>query len=211
MNILVLGASQGTGALAVQAALSRGHSVTAFARSPQKLQIEHPQLRKLVGDFHDAASVAAAVPGHDAVVITASATRLSAFKTEPHYFSKGTAHAITAMQANGVKRLVVLSALGTGNSLNLLPWIMRKVAVGWLLKVPFADHEVQEQQVMASGLEWVIARPSGLTNGPARGKYVAAAELRKVPSMVARADVADFLVKATESDAWLRQAVQLGG
>jgi putative NADH-flavin reductase len=33
MNILVLGASQGTGALAVQAALSRGHSVTAFARA----------------------------------------------------------------------------------------------------------------------------------------------------------------------------------
>ena len=211
MNILVLGASQGTGALAVQSALSRGHSVTAFARSPQKLQIEHPQLRKLVGDFHDAASVAAAVPGHDAVVITASATQLSAFKTEPHYFSKGTAHAIAAMQANGVKRLAVLSALGTGNSLNLLPWILRKLAVGWMLKVPFADHELQEQLVMASGLQWVVARPSGLTNGPARGKYLATAELRKVPAMISRADVADFLVNATESDAWLRQAVQLGG
>ena len=76
---------------------------------------------------------------------------------------------------------------------------------------PFVDHGVQEQLVMASGLEWVIARPSGLSNSPASGKSVATTELRKVPSMISRADVADFLVKATESDAWLRQAVHLGG
>ena len=45
MNILVIGASQGTGALAVRAALDKGHRATAFARSPQKLALEHPQLQ----------------------------------------------------------------------------------------------------------------------------------------------------------------------
>lgn len=39
MRILVLGASQGTGALAVKNALDRGHDVTAYARSPQKLEL----------------------------------------------------------------------------------------------------------------------------------------------------------------------------
>ncbi len=172
MKLLVLGASQGTGALAVERALAHGHEVTAFARSPQKLTLEHPKLHKLAGDFHNDASVTAAIAGHDAVIITASATKLAAFKDEPQYFSKGTAFAIAGMKRHGVKRLVVLSANGTGDSRQLLPWIARKLMLDWLLKIPYADHEVQERQVRESGLDWVIARPGRLTDGPALGKYV---------------------------------------
>ena len=40
--------------------------------TPAKLGLEHPALTKIAGDFHDAASVRAAVAGHDAVIITAS-------------------------------------------------------------------------------------------------------------------------------------------
>ena len=69
MKILVIGASQGTGALVVQAALAQGHAVTAFARSPDRLQVQHEELARVAGDFHDRASVAAAVPGHDAVIL----------------------------------------------------------------------------------------------------------------------------------------------
>ena len=211
MKILVVGASQGTGALAVRAALDKGHRVTAFARSPQKLVLAHPQLERVTGDFHQAASVAAAVPGHDAVIVTASATSLGAFKENPRYFSQGTGYVIDAMTKAGVKRLVVLSALGTGESLRLLNPIVRALTVGFLLKVPFQDHERQEQQVKASGLEWVIARPGRLTNGPARKRYVKKVAIEPVPSSIARADVADFLVEACESTTWVGHAVQLGG
>ena len=53
MRVCILGASQGTGAECVRAALGRGHDVTAFARSPEKLSLEHPRLTRLKGDFHD--------------------------------------------------------------------------------------------------------------------------------------------------------------
>ena len=211
MRILVVGASQGTGARAVQVALDRGHEVTAFARSPQRLAIEHPKLTKRVGDFHDQASVAAAVPGHDAVIITASATKLSAFKSEPQYFSKGTGFVIEAMRRAGIQRLVIMSANGTGESRKTLPWLLQKIAVDWLLKASFADHAVQEQQARDSGLEWVVGRPGRLSNRPGRGNYQAKGQLEPVPGSIARADVADFLVNAAETDQWLRQAVQLGG
>jgi uncharacterized protein YbjT (DUF2867 family) len=211
MNILVIGASQGTGALAVRAALDKGHKVTAFARSPQKLVLDHAQLRRLTGDFHQEASVDAAVPGHDAVIVTASATSLSAFKANPHYFSQGTGYVIDAMKKAGVNRLVVLSALGVGDSLPLLNPFVRALAVGWLLKVPFQDHERQEAQVRGSGLDWVIARPGRLTNGPARRQYVKRTTIEGVPSSISRADVADFLVHACEGPAWVGHAVQIGG
>src|SRR4051812_24362224 len=106
MKILVLGASQGTGALVVKAALDRGHDVTAFARTPDKLKLEHPKLTRVAGNFHDKASVEGAVRGHDAVIITASSTSLKGFKETPDYFSRGTGYAIDAMKANGIKRLV---------------------------------------------------------------------------------------------------------
>ena len=100
MKILVLGASQGTGALCVKAALAKGHSVTAFSRTPSKLDVTHDALTKLAGDFHDAESVRKAVAGHDAVIICASPTKLSAIKEKPDYFSRGTKYCIDAMKDN---------------------------------------------------------------------------------------------------------------
>jgi uncharacterized protein YbjT (DUF2867 family) len=211
MKILVIGASQGTGALAVRTALDKGHAVTAFARSPQKLALEHPQLTRTRGDFHQTASVAAAVPGHDAVIVTASATKLSAFKENPRYFSEGTGYTIDAMKKAGVKWLVVLSALGTGNSRSLMNPVLRALMVDFLLKAAFKDHERQEEQVRSSDLDWVVARPGRLTNGPARRQYEKKTAIEPVPSSISRADVADFLVEACEVPTWVGRAVQLGG
>ena len=210
MNILVIGASQGTGALTVQKALEHGHNVTAFARSPQKLTLEHPKLKKLAGDFHQQASIMAAVKNHDAVIVTASSTSLQGFKENPHYFSQGTGYVVEAMKQAGVKRLVILSALGVGESRKLMNFIVAKIVIDYILRAPFADHERQEKLVMASGLDWVIARPGRLSNGPATGHYEKQAELIKVASSIARHDVADFLLEAATSDTWLRKTVHLG-
>jgi len=62
-----------------------------------------------------------------------------------------------------------------------------------------------------SGLDFVIARPTRLTNGKAKGDYVRTAELIRVPSTISRADVADFMVDACESPTWVGKAVHLGG
>ncbi len=210
LRLLVVGASQGTGALTVSAALARGHQVTAFSRSPEKLTIEHASLTRRAGSFHDAAAVDAAVAGHDAVIITAHAS-LAGFKENPTYVSSGIALVIEAMKRHRVPRLVVVSALGTGDSRVLLGWFIRTVLKDGLLKLPSQEHERKEVLTRASGLEWVIARPGRLTNGPPRGRYVKQAELAPVPGAIARADVADFLVTAADSDAWVGKAVQLGG
>jgi uncharacterized protein YbjT (DUF2867 family) len=211
MKLLVIGASQGTGALTVEAALARGHQVTAFARNPQRLQLDSPNITRVSGNFHEPPSVLAAVPGHDAVIVTASSTSMKGFKQQPDYFSRGTRAVIDAMKTTGVRRLVVLSAYGAGDSRRLANFIFDKLIIGWLLALPYADHDRQETLVRESGLDWVIARPTRLTNGPARKRYQATAEIVKVPSAIARADVADFLVEAATTDAWLGKTVQLGG
>jgi uncharacterized protein YbjT (DUF2867 family) len=211
MRILVVGASQGTGAESVKAALAKGHQVTAFARNPQKLALENASLTKQPGDFFKPADLERVMPGHDAVIITASISKLSTFKEIPNYFSQGTACTIEAMKKAGVKRLVVLSALGAGESRAVSNPILRMLMVDWILKPAFSDHDRQEKLVKESGLEWVIARPTRLTNGPAQKKYQAKIAVESVPGSISRADVADFMVEACVKPDWVGHAVQLGG
>jgi uncharacterized protein YbjT (DUF2867 family) len=210
MNILIIGASQGTGALAAGAALKKGHRVTAFARDPLRLTLEHPQLQKVCGDFQQPTSVEAAVAGQDAVIVTAAATRRRALKDDPRYSSRGTARVIQAMKRGGVRRLVALSAFGVGETRRLLNPVMRALEADFLM-VPFEDHERQEELVRESGLDWVIARPTRFTNGPARARYLKKTAVEPVPGSISRADVASFLVEACEARAWVGHAVQLGG
>ncbi|MBS2027400.1 MAG: NAD(P)H-binding protein [Deltaproteobacteria bacterium] len=211
MRILVVGASQGTGAECVKNALEKGHQVTAFARSPKKLAIENAALTKVAGDFFNLADLERVMPGHDAVIVTASVSKLSTFKEKPDYFSAGTAFTVQAMKKAGVKRLVILSALGAGESRALANPILRFLVVDRILKAAFLDHNRQEQLVKESGLEWVIARPTRLTNGPSLKKYQAKTAVESVPGAISRGDVADFMVEACVKPDWVGHAVQLGG
>ena len=110
-----------------------------------------------------------------------------------------------------MKRLVVLSAHGVGESKSVASWFQRTFLIDRLLKGFFSDHEVQERMTKESGLDFVIARPTRLTNGKAKGTYVCTAELISVPGSISRADVADFMVEACESTTWVGKGVQLGG
>jgi putative NADH-flavin reductase len=211
MKLLIIGASQGTGALTAKEALERGHAVTAFARSPERLGITHSQLTLLKGDFHRADSVSEAVRGQDAVILTASPTHFKAFKENPNYFSQGTRYTVDAMQAQGVKRLVVLSAFGVGDSRQHASFFLDKILIPLFLKASYLDHDRQEKLVMASDLDWVIARPTRLTDGPAHKRYIKETRLKPVPNSISRLDTADFLIEAATVDTWVRHAVQLGG
>ena len=115
------------------------------------------------------------------------------------------------MKEHGVRRLVVLTAHGVGDSKPAASWFQRTLLIDRLLKGFFLDHDVQERMTRESGLDYVIARPTRLTNGEAKGKYVRTEELVSVPGSISRADLADFLVEACESETWLGKAVQLGG
>jgi len=71
-----------------------------------------------------------------------------------------------------------------------------------------------ERVVMASGLEWTIARPPRLTNGPVTGRY--RVENGRLPvasalASISRADVAHFVLGALDRHAYLHQIVGIAG
>lgn len=68
MNLLIFGATGGTGRALLGQALEQGHIVTAFARDPSKLQTTDPNLRVVKGDALDYQSVETAIQGQDGVL-----------------------------------------------------------------------------------------------------------------------------------------------
>lgn len=117
-------------------------------------------VRVVAGDVTSQTQVDAAVRGQQAVVITlgisenALAVRLRGSASTPmNVRSAGTARVIDAMCRLGVRRLVVQSSYGVGDTRSLLPRKWRLI-FALFLKPQIADHEVQERHVRGSGLSW---------------------------------------------------------
>lgn len=203
MKLLIFGSTGGTGRELVKQALEQGHTVTAYARSPEKLQdISHASLQVVRGDVLDPAAVERAVPGHDAVL---SAIGAGAERTTLR--EEGTRNIVEAMEKAGVQRLVCQSSLGVGDSRANLPFFTKYIIVPVFLRHAFADHERQEAIVKRSSLAWTIVRPPHLRNGPRTRSYRHGFPPtdRRVKGKISRADVADFMLSQLTDEAYLHQ------
>ncbi len=202
MRIIVFGATGKTGRHVVETALERGHQVTAFGRSVDRLDITHDALRLHRGDALDRASVGKAIAGHEGAIVCLGSTGLRDKTT----LSVGTGAVIDAMVAHEADRLVVLSAAGVDASWKQIPWSSRLLFKTMLSNV-FADHQAQEALVKQSSLDWTIVRAAVLKDEPATGTYLAsnAAKTNKIN----RGDVAGCLVDQLDDPTYSRQAISV--
>src|SRR5436190_22398837 len=106
------------------------------------------------------------------------------------------------MAETGVRRILVLSSQGVGDS-RLGP--IARMGASVVLRRSLADKHVMEQQLAATDLEWTAVRPGLLTNGAARGTWRAADDGSLTGGMIGRADVAAFMLLQLTSTEWLRR------
>jgi putative NADH-flavin reductase len=211
-TILIIGASRGIGLETVRRALDQGYRVRAFARSASQIPITHAELTKVNGDALRAEDVAAAVKGADAVIQTLGAkASLAMVTSHTQLFSGATRILIDTMESAGVKRLICVTGFGAGDSREHMS-LLQRLPFELLLGRVYADKAVQEMMIRRSALSWVIARPGILTSGPRTGRY----KILDRPAgwhngTISRADVADFLVKQIEDDAYLGMTPALIG
>lgn len=212
VNILVIGASSGTGLETVKRALEEGYRVRAFARSADQIRLDDPNLERFTGNAIVAADVRRALSGMDVVIQTLGV------KAGPemvmrgtNLFSKATRILVEAMQADGISRLVTLTGFGAGDSRNQ-GGCLYDLGFNAILGRVYDDKNVQEHLIRSSDLAWTIVRPVILTDRPATHRYrVVLDPADWGPGTIARADVADFLVQQVASEKYLRKAPVLIG
>jgi uncharacterized protein YbjT (DUF2867 family) len=158
----------------------------------------------MAGDALEMGTVKRALTGIDAVTQSLGVSAGPEIIFEPtRLFSKATQVLVTAMQEARVKRLICVTGFGAGDSRGSGGFLYN-VALHLVLGRIYDDKDVQERIVRKSKLDWVIVRPVILTSGPKTKAYRALVDPRDwTCGFISRANVADFLVKQIDNDAFL--------
>jgi putative NADH-flavin reductase len=205
MNLLVFGATGGTGREVVEQSLSAGHHVTAVVRNPSKISLRHSRLNIVPGDVLEPDTFGPAMAGQEAVVSAIGATD----RSPTNIFSVGLLNILMAMRQANVSRLICVSASGLDPG-PLLQKLMVKPLLWAFFKEAYTDMRRMEIIVRASPVAWTIIRPPRLTDGPRTGKYdVAIQKPLRHGWQISRADLADYIVRCLNEPALHRAMVEL--
>ncbi len=204
MRLTIFGGTGGVGSHLVPMALEAGHTVTAYARNVSTLP-KHAALRCVQGELSDAASVAGAIAGADAVLSTLGARQNTPDQVE--LFTNALANITRAMREHGVKRLVSISGAGVlmpGDHITFGRRFVRELLLLVAKHVALAKQR-EAEVIVASELDWVLVRPPRILPGSATGKYRVFPD--RVPSpKISQGDVADLMLKCATDSEWVRRA-----
>ena len=202
-RVLVLGANGPSGRQTVRQALDRGLAVTALTRHPESFPIEHEHLEVVGGDATDRAVMDAAIAGCDAVISVIG----TAYTWKPvSVYSASARPLIEAMRRHDLRRVIVVTSMGAPAASEIHEGGLLKTGLLRLLRSTFTrtlydDMVRMEGIVAASGLDWTIVRPPGLTHDSGSGYAVADTRI-DAPAM-ARADLAAMLLDQVTDERWI--------
>jgi len=197
LRITVFGATGRMGHLLVRQALDAGHAVTAYARNPERLHIDHPNLSVLAGQLDNDEAVLTAVQGADAVIEGVGAV------------SDGTRHIIAAMDKSSVRRLVAVSTCSVTDSRDLPDAKFKALVqlVKTAAPTPYREVRRAAEIVRASGLDWTLVRVARLTDKKAAGQVKAGYYGHGVVGLsITRGGMATFLLDQVANLTYLHQA-----
>jgi putative NADH-flavin reductase len=164
MKVVLYGASGMIGSRVLQELLSRGHTVTAVTRHPEKIIV--PGVRAIQGDIGDQASVALTARGAEAAVSAYAPPR-----AHPESLIPATQSLLAGLAKAGVKRLIVVGGAGVlevAPGLQLVdtpnfPDEWKGIALAHRNVLPFLKE---------SNLDWSYQSPAALIQpGERTGKF----------------------------------------
>ncbi|MDO9181005.1 MAG: NAD(P)H-binding protein [Bacteriovorax sp.] len=211
MNVLILGATGKTGVHVVKEVLAMGHEVYALSRHPERLSISDSRLHLIKGDTEKPDDVNQAVSLVDEVISVINNPRISdnpwaKVIGQPFMIRDSIRNVVSAMEAHGKKRIIVMSTFGAGESFHDLSWWLRIMINKSNLKVAFDDHTGQEEVLKESSLDWTVVRCVQLSDTNEMTNLIISLDnYPKAATKISRKHVAKFLVQQLVSTDYIRK------
>jgi uncharacterized protein YbjT (DUF2867 family) len=164
MNVFILGITGGTGSRIARLLIDQEHCVSGLYRHPRQIEkLEEMGARAFAGDIATISEqeLARALDDTEVVVFTAGAG------------DQDDESMIDAVDYGGVKKTIAAMRL-VGHSRLLLISVFPEAAREQCLGEPF-EHYISAKkkadvEVVNSGLDWIILRPSSLKDAPGTGQ-----------------------------------------
>lgn len=189
--VLVIGGTRATGLEVVKVLRSRGDEVVVLARpSSDASAAEQLGARIARGDAMNPADLAAVLASGQFRAVVSTLGARSVDGPRPDF--AGNRNAVDAAKAAGVRRFVLVTVIGAGDSVDAAPWIARRV-----LKNVMAEKTQAEDYLAASGLDYTIIRPGGLLEKEAQNRAFLTEDTGAM-SWIRRADLARLVVQALD-------------
>ncbi|MWB99324.1 NAD(P)-dependent oxidoreductase [Agromyces seonyuensis] len=179
MRIVVLGATGNVGSRLTARAASAGHQVVAFARRPEAVA-SREGVTVVAGSAEDAVALEQAARGADAVVVS-----ITGKMSDGSFMQKRLPGIIAATKQAGVRRLILISVFGAGDTSGRASGIGRLIYKTALSKF-LRDKAAADQILQRSGLDWTIVYPVNLKAAPALPQGASVknlGEVAKVPGL----------------------------
>ncbi len=193
-KIFLAGASRGVGREIAKCLREQNLSVKAFLRTENtRAELEAMGIEVVIGDALNMADVESAMMNSqpiDAVISTIGGLPKDGVRAD--YL--GNKNLIDAAVKAGVKKFILVSSIGSGNSVVALnPQALET------LKPVLIEKEQAEKHLIASGLNYTIIRPGGLKSEPATGNAVFTEDPR-IAGIIHRADVAKLVCNCLNAE-----------
>jgi putative NADH-flavin reductase len=209
MKILILGITGRTGKLVAEEALKRGHKVVGIARDKSRVKVTGAEI--IVGTPYDYDTVNKAIEGCESVIST-----LNIFPESDGLFGKikgpldtmsvSIKNCVNLMPEKNIKRIVVMTAHGVGESFNQLPGFFKLMIKLTNIKYAYADHSVQEKVLENSDLDWTVVRPVGLNDKNENLSILVNLNNEgTIKSMISRNAVSHFILDCIEKQQYIKQ------
>lgn len=202
MRIFLLGATGKTGGILMEMALNSGHQVTGYVRSREKMVIQHKNLVVVDGNMYSEEQMAEAMKDHDVVVSCLGGNN----NDKTTVIKDLTQVIVNSMKKSHVNRIIAISTAGIHDEFS---WLTNLI-IKFFYKHVINDHRLAAQLIMSSGMDYTLARPLSLTDGPLTQTY------RKTPigvpkggKEISRQDLAHFLLNNIENNSNPNETVGL--
>jgi putative NADH-flavin reductase len=207
MKVLIFGATGFSGKAILKEALTKNYQVTILVRNAKAVTIQNKNLTIVEGNVLDNIIVNKVLQNQDAVIQCLGVNGKGDGKPTT-FVSDANNIIIDEMSKSNVKRLIAMSIAGSGNSINFVPWVVRKIVLPYFMKwlqVLIDDKNRMEPMIMNSQLDWTIVRCAGILDKPIKGIVNDTLTGKGLKFSITLPDMAKFIVAQLEEKKYIKQ------
>ena len=207
MKVVIFGATGFSGKAILKEAIAKDYQVTILVRNAKAVNVQHKNLTIVEGNVLDNREVNKVLQNQDAVIQCLGVNGKGDGKPTT-FVSDANKIIMDEMSKSNVKRLIAMSIAGSGNSINFVPWIVKKIALPYFMKwlqVLIDDKNRMEPMIMKTQLDWTIVRCAGILDKPAKGKVNDTLTGKGLKLSITLPDMAKFMVAQLEEKKYIKQ------